>query len=112
MDLWIQGGAAQGHHQFRRHVIRRWRQNGSAAAATGTVSSPMPGRIVKVFVGQGDEVNEGDRVCVVEAMKMEHAVKAPCSGIVEELHAFEGAQVEDGQILAVVVPEEALAAIA
>jgi len=63
----------------------------------------MPGRIVKVFVSQGDIVEEGDTVCVLQAMKMEHAVKALVSGVVEELHCFEGAQVLDGQTLAVVV---------
>jgi biotin carboxyl carrier protein len=45
-------------------------------------------------------------------MKMEHVVKAPCAGIVEELHAFQGAQVEDGQVLAVVAVEKPEAASA
>ena len=72
----------------------------------------MPGRIVKVFVSQGDTVEQGDTLCVVEAMKMEHAVKAPSAGVVEELHAFEGAQVEDGQVLAVVAVQQPEAASA
>ena len=110
LDVWITAGEAQGHHQFHRPVIRRWRQSSSIAPSTGTVASPMPGKIIKVFVGKGDEVAEGDRLCVVEAMKMEHTLKAPCDGIVDEVHAFEGAQVEDGQVLAVVAPAQAMAA--
>ena len=47
-------------------------------------------------------VNEGDEICAVEAMKMEHVVRAVAAGVVQELHAFEGAQVEDGELLAVV----------
>ena len=43
---------------------------------------------------------------------MEHAVKAPCTGVVEELHAFQGAQVEDGQVLAMVVVQQPEAASA
>jgi len=72
----------------------------------------MPGRIVKVSVSQGDSVEQGDTVCVVEAMKMEHVVKAPCDGVVEELHAYQGAQVEDGQVLAVVAVKQPEAASA
>lgn len=77
------------------------------------MTSPMPGKIVKVSVKQGDAVVEGETLCVLEAMKMEHAVRAPVAGIVQELHSYEGAQVQDGQVLAVVVaaiPEGAEAA--
>jgi biotin carboxyl carrier protein len=98
------------HHQFRRRLIRSWQQVGGASGSAGTVTSPMPGRIVKVFVAQGDSVEQGDTLCVVEAMKMEHAVKAKCAGVVEELHAFQGAQVEDGQVLAVVAVQQPEAA--
>lgn len=66
--------------------------------------TPMPGKIVKVFVEVGAEVAEGDPLVVVEAMKMEHTVRAPCSGVVAELHSFVGSQVEDGHMLAMVGP--------
>ncbi len=65
---------------------------------------------MKVSVSQGDSVEQGDTLCVVEAMKMEHSVKAPCAGVVGELHAFQGAQVEDGQVLAVVEVQQPEAA--
>lgn len=67
---------------------------------------------VQVFVSQGDEVEEGEALVVVEAMKMEHTVRAPCAGTVQELHSFADAQIQEGHVLAVVVPAHAAAAIA
>jgi biotin carboxyl carrier protein len=116
LDLWLTSNPCnrddddQPHHQFRRRLIRSWQQIGGTTGAAGTVTSPMPGRIVKVSVSQGDSVEQGDTLCVVEAMKMEHSVKAPCAGVVGELHAFQGAQVEDGQVLAVVEVQQPEAA--
>lgn len=63
-------------------------------------------------MSQGTTVEEGEALVVVEAMKMEHTVRAPCNGTVAELHSFVDAQVEDGHVLAVVVPLEAAAATA
>lgn len=79
-----------------------------AAAATfqaegkQTVSAPMPGKIVKVFVKVGDLVQEGQGLVVVEAMKMENELKAPKAGKVTEVHAKEGTAVENGAKLIVV----------
>jgi acetyl/propionyl-CoA carboxylase alpha subunit len=98
LDLW-EGGR---QHQFRRAVARRWARRGGAAASARAVASPMPGKVVQVLVAAGQAVEAGQRLCVVEAMKMEHAVVAPHSGVAEELHAFEGSQVEEGQALALV----------
>lgn len=68
----------------------------------GSVRSPMPGKIVKVMVGEGDEVKEGDVLLVLEAMKMEHALKSMATGKVESIRAKVGDQVADGAVLAVV----------
>ena len=67
-----------------------------------TVHSPMPGKIVKVFVKVGDAVSEGQSVVVVEAMKMENELKAPKAGKVLEVTAVEGATVENGSKLVVI----------
>jgi biotin carboxyl carrier protein len=66
------------------------------------IDAPMPGKIVRVLVKAGDEVQEGQGLVVVEAMKMENELKSPKSGKVTELHAVEGAAVESGAKLAVV----------
>jgi 3-methylcrotonyl-CoA carboxylase alpha subunit len=108
LDLWLGGR----QYQFRRPLVRKWQRSGGAAQQAGSVVTPMPGRIVKVFVPANAEVQEGDPLVVVEAMKMEHTVRAPCAGTVAELHSFVDAQVEDGHVLAVVVPPQAAAATA
>jgi biotin carboxyl carrier protein len=67
------------------------------------VDAPMPGKVVRVLVKLGDEVQEGQGLVVVEAMKMENELKSPKAGKVTELHAQEGAAVESGAKLVVVV---------
>jgi biotin carboxyl carrier protein len=66
------------------------------------VTSPMPGRIVRVLVQAGDAVAEGQGLVVMEAMKMENELRAPRSGRVHELHAREQQAVEAGALLVVV----------
>ena len=61
--------------------------------------------MVKVLVDKGAMVRQGDPLLVMEAMKMEHTVKAPCEGTVASLSVVAGAQVSDGHILAVIQPE-------
>ncbi len=67
-----------------------------------TIHSPMPGKIVKVFVKVGDEVTEGQSIVVIEAMKMENELKAPKAGRVTEVTAVEGTTVENGSKLVVI----------
>ncbi len=66
------------------------------------ISSPMPGKVVKVLARLGDEVREGQGIVVVEAMKMENEMKSPKDGRVVELHVVEGQAVEGGASLAAV----------
>ncbi len=66
------------------------------------IDAPMPGKVVRVLVKVGDEVQEGQGLVVVEAMKMENELKSPKAGKVAELHAQEGAAVEAGAKLVVV----------
>jgi len=73
---------------------------GGAALADGAILSPMPGRILSVDVAAGDTVAKGQRLIVLEAMKMEQAMLAPFDGIVTELGAVAGAQVREGMLLA------------
>jgi acetyl-CoA/propionyl-CoA carboxylase, biotin carboxylase, biotin carboxyl carrier protein len=68
------------------------------------VRSPMPGSVVSVNVAEGDAVAEGQVVVSVEAMKMEHALRAPFDGVVAEVSVVAGAQVDLGATLAVITP--------
>jgi biotin carboxyl carrier protein len=72
----------------------------AVAAGAGAVTAIMPGKIIRVLVAEGDEVTEGDIVCVLEAMKMENELKAPTSGRVKALHIQPGQDVETGAVLA------------
>ncbi|TMB39665.1 MAG: biotin/lipoyl-binding protein [Deltaproteobacteria bacterium] len=66
------------------------------------IDAPMPGKVTRVLVKAGDQVEEGQGLVVVEAMKMENELKSPKAGKVTELHAVEGEAVESGAKLAVV----------
>jgi acetyl/propionyl-CoA carboxylase alpha subunit len=73
-----------------------------AEEAAGSLHAPMPGTVVRVELEEGAEVAAGTVVVVLEAMKMEHAVRAPHDGVVSSLHATVGAAVDTGHVLAVV----------
>ena len=73
----------------------------------GLVTAPMHGKVVAVFVAPGERVEKGQRLAVVEAMKMEHALVAPVSGEVVEVAAEPGAQVAEGAPLVHIRTEEA-----
>ncbi|SEJ24096.1 3-methylcrotonyl-CoA carboxylase alpha subunit [Sphingobium sp. AP50] len=71
-----------------------------ADAGDGAILSPMPGRIIAVLVEQGQQVAKGQKLLVMEAMKMEQSLLAPFDGIVADLKASTGAQVSEGALLA------------
>jgi 3-methylcrotonyl-CoA carboxylase alpha subunit len=70
--------------------------HGKGAAAKECVTSPMPGKIVKVIVREGDRVAERDLLLVLEAMKMEHRIEAPHAGTVRSIAVAPGAVVTSG----------------
>ena len=72
-----------------------------AAAETGSLKAPMPGKILRVEIAEGDRVEAGDPLVVMEAMKMEHTVSAPHPGVAASVNVSPGDQVESGQLLAV-----------
>jgi acetyl-CoA/propionyl-CoA carboxylase biotin carboxyl carrier protein len=74
------------------------------ARAGGPVLSPMPGTVTVVEVAEGQQVAAGDRLVVVEAMKMEHVLTAPVDGVVRELRAHAGATVARDAALLTVEP--------
>ncbi len=88
--------------------LRPWRAEGGhgAAGSDGLILSPMPGRIISVDVTQGQRVSAGQKLLTLEAMKMEHSLTAPFDGVVRELVAQAGAQVQVDALLARVEGEE------
>ncbi len=77
---------------------------GEEALGEGALVAPMPGKVIKLAVSEGSEVEAGDVIVVLEAMKMEHELTAPTAGTVADLRVAEGDQVESGAPLAVVEP--------
>lgn len=74
----------------------------AAAEEAGAVTAIMPGKIIRVLVKEGDQVQEGDVLCVLEAMKMENELRAGKSGVVKEIAVEPGLDVEMGEVLLVV----------
>lgn len=68
----------------------------------GMVTSFMPGNIQEVFVNVGDEVREGDRLCILEAMKMKNIIVAPFNGVVKSIHVSVGDRVPKNHVLVAV----------
>lgn len=93
----------------RTALLTPWQQRGhhGAAAGDGAVVSPMPGRIIAVAVSKGQTVRRGQKVLTLEAMKMEHTLTAPFDGVVTELNAVVGAQVQVEALLARIEEQEA-----
>ncbi|MBT3176350.1 MAG: pyruvate carboxylase subunit B [Desulfobacula sp.] len=73
------------------------------AESAGTpVKAPMPGMVIKYEKNEGDAVNEGETVVVIEAMKMENALPAPTSGVIKSINYKSGDSVAKGEVLAVI----------
>ena len=74
----------------------------SAVAAGTPVTSPMPGNILKILVNPGQQVQEGEVLMILEAMKMENEIVAPKTGSVAQILVAKGSTVETGAVLAVI----------
>jgi biotin carboxyl carrier protein len=83
-----------------RAALRRAAHHGQAGLAE--VRAPMPGKIVKILVAEGAQVQPNQGLLVMEAMKMQNEIKSPKKGIVQKLGVSEGAAVNSGDLLAVV----------
>ena len=75
-----------------------------ATSGDGAVKAPMHGKLLDLFVGVGDRVAAGQRLAVIEAMKMEHTLHAPFAGIVQRIAAGAGAQVVEGGEIMLIDP--------
>ena len=83
----------------RALAIRALGARGGKAAVAGAIIAPMPGLVVRVLVTEGERVEAGTGLIVIEAMKMENELKAPAAGVVKRVLAGPGAGVEKGAVL-------------
>jgi len=94
-----------GPHEFQADVRdpRAWRggkQGALEAEGRQQVVAPMPGKVIRLLVNAGDEVEAGQGLVVVEAMKMQNEIRSPKKGRVERLQTREGQAVNAGDVLA------------
>jgi 3-methylcrotonyl-CoA carboxylase alpha subunit len=82
------------------HLRTRFNSGSATGSGDGTIFAPMPGKVMAVDIAEGQAVEAGQRLMVLEAMKMEHALTAPFAGTVAELAAHVGQQVQVEAVLA------------
>ena len=101
--------AREGYHIFihvngRSYTLERaplTRRSVDVAIETNIVTSPITGKLLELNISAGDVVQKGDLLAIMEAMKMEHRVKAPKSGKISKLtSAVPGGQIKEGEIVA------------
>ena len=79
--------------------VNRPKTKTNLLSGNGEVCAPMPGQILKILVANKQTVKTGDSLFVVEAMKMEHTLKAPCSGVITDLNFKAGDTVSGNDII-------------
>lgn len=87
------------YEAIMRNIPKAKKANASSSYSEGALQSPMPGKIFKILKKVGDQVIAGENILIVEAMKMEHAIKATKDGEVKEFFFQEGDQVQGGVLL-------------
>ena len=100
MHLWV--GSIRYAAQLRDPRSLRGRTSADDGKGPKKLLAPMPGKVVRVLVKENAEVEAGQGVVVVEAMKMQNEIKSPKKGVVRKLMASEGANVNSGDVLAIV----------
>lgn len=101
MHLWV--GSARYAAELRDPRSLRSRKDGAGGEqGPRKLVAPMPGKVVRILVHEKAEVEAGQGIAVVEAMKMQNEIKSPKKGVVQRIVAAEGANVSAGDVLAIV----------
>ena len=101
-DLHVWVGSARFAAEVRDPRSLRGRARALDDHGPRKLTAPMPGKIVRILVSQGAEVDAGAGVLVVEAMKMQNEIKSPKKGTIQKILVSEGAAVNAGDVLAIV----------
>lgn len=103
LDLHFWVGSARYAAEVRDpRSLRSRRQAAGAAHGIAKLLAPMPGKVVRLLVAEKAEVQAGQGVLVVEAMKMQNELKSPKRGVVQRILAAPGTAVNAGDVLAIV----------
>ncbi len=92
------------HYEFTTPQVSTVRRKGTGGES-GTLKAQMPGQVIQVMVAEGDTVDKGQPLLILEAMKMEIRVTAPITGTVVQVRVKQGETVERGQQLVEIVAE-------
>jgi biotin carboxyl carrier protein len=98
--LWV--GSERFAAQIRDPRSLRGRSRAADDQGPKKLTAPMPGKVVRVLVTQGAEIEAGAGVLVVEAMKMQNEIKSPKKGTIQKIMVGEGTAVNSGDVLAIV----------
>lgn len=101
LHMWV-GSTRYGVEVRDPRSLRARRDGAADEKGPKKLVAPMPGRVVRVLVTEKDEVEAGQGVVVVEAMKMQNEIKSPKKGAVKKILAVQGANVNAGDVLAIV----------
>jgi len=80
-------------------LMEKMGMSGAGSGKVNSIKAPMPGLIIDLRVQEGGEVNPGDPLLILEAMKMENIIKSPAKAVVKKLKVKKGDSVEKGQVL-------------
>ena len=106
-DLYLDGERFDAHVvDERTRAIREMTGQSAADLGPRPIRAPMPGLVVRLFVEEGDRVEAGQSVAIVEAMKMENDLKAESDGVVSTVRVAVGEPVEKGAVLVEFEAEE------
>ena len=100
LHLWV--GSARFAVELRDPRSLRGRARAADDRGPKKITAPMPGKVVRLLVREGDEVQAGGGVAVVEAMKMQNEIKSPKNGTIQKILVSEGGAVNAGDVLAIV----------
>ncbi len=101
LHMWVGSSRFAVELRDPRSLRSRMQTTGEDAGPKKIVA-PMPGRVVRVLVSENSEVEAGQGIVVVEAMKMQNEIKSPKKGVVKKISATAGAAVNPGDVLAIV----------
>ena len=96
----------EGNHLSAEVVLGYQKQDKKELSAAGKLFSPMPGVIVDIPVKSGDRVQKGDTILVQEAMKMQMKIRTSSAGTITKINTATGRQVEKGELLVTIKPDE------
>jgi biotin carboxyl carrier protein len=101
LHLWV-GGVGYAAELRDPRSLRSRKAGAGGDTGPSKVTAPMPGKVIRILLQEGAEVEPGQGILVMEAMKMQNEIKSPRKGTIQKILVAEGANVNGGDVLAIV----------